>query len=149
MVRSPKFRRPVEILMVEDSPTDADLAKIALDAGPVASQIHHVTDGVQALEFLRNAGVFSSAPRPDLVLLDLKMPRMDGLQFLSEIREDAQLRSLVVVVLTTSTDEADVQTAYELGANLYIQKPVELEPFLGIMATVEHVFFEVATLPTN
>ncbi|MCA9153966.1 MAG: response regulator [Pirellulaceae bacterium] len=149
MAPNGKFPRPVEILLVEDSPTDADLTRIALQDGPVATNLHHVVDGVEALRFLRHEHGFETAPRPDLVLLDLKMPRMDGHQLLDELRGDRDLKSLVIVVLSTSIDDNDVCRAYDANVNLYIQKPVELEPFLDIVSRLEHLFFNVATLPTT
>ena len=125
--------RPVEILLVEDSPTDADLTREAFKEGKVENNLHHVADGVEAMAFLRRERQYSDAPRPDLILLDLNMPRKDGREVLSEIRADANLKDLVVVVLTTSNQDVDVIEAYGLNTNAYIRKPVDLDQFFDVI----------------
>ena len=124
---NPDGLRPVEILLVEDSPTDALLAKEALEYSKVANNLHTVTDGVEALAFLRREGQHTGVPRPDLILLDLNLPKKDGREVLAEIKNDERLKRIPVVVLTTSKSEADVLTAYGLHANCYIVKPVDFE----------------------
>jgi two-component system response regulator len=141
--------RPVEILLVEDSPTDALLAKEALEYSKVANQLHFVADGVEALDFLRSQGKYANAPRPDLILLDLNLPKKDGREVLQEIKSDQQLRLIPVVVLTTSTSEADVLKTYGLHANCYIVKPVDFEKFAEVVKAIENFWFVIVTLPTG
>jgi two-component system, chemotaxis family, response regulator Rcp1 len=139
--------RTVEILLVEDSPTDAELAIRALKQGKLDNNVHHVEDGMEAMSFLRNDGEFSDAPRPDLILLDLNMPRMDGRQVLKAIREDEGLKAIPVVVLTTSDEESDVLTAYGLFSNAYIVKPVDLEKFFAVVRDIDAFWFRIVRLP--
>jgi len=141
--------KPVEILLVEDSPTDALLAKEALEYSKVCNHLHIVVDGVEALAFLRRQGKYADAPRPDLILLDLNLPKKDGREVLKEIKGDEQLRLIPVVVLTTSTQEADVLKAYGFHANCYIVKPVDFEKFADVVKTIENFWFAVVTLPTG
>lgn len=141
--------RPIEILLVEDSPTDTELTIEALKQGKVENHIHHVKDGVEAMEFLRREGNFARAPRPDIVLLDLNMPRKDGREVLSDIRTDPYLKSLIVVILTTSDEEKDILTAYGLSSNSYIRKPVDLDQFFNVVKDIDHFFFQVISLPPN
>ena len=143
------FGRPIEILLVEDSPTDAKLTKEALAAGKVDNNLHHVSDGVEAMAFLRRQGEYSDAPRPDLILLDLNMPRMDGRETLEEIRSDPDLKNLVIVVLTTSAEERDILAAYGLNSNMYITKPVDLDQFFQVVKDIDHFCFRVIALPPN
>ena len=138
---------PVEILLVEDSPTDALLAQEALDHAKVCNRLHLVTDGVEAIAFLRREGPYAKAPRPDLILLDLNLPKKDGRQVLSEIKNDEDLKSIPVVVLTTSSAEADVIQSYGLHANCYIVKPVDFDKFADVIRTLESFWFAVVTLP--
>ncbi len=119
----PEKLRPVEILLVEDSPTDAMFAREALEYSKVCNNLYAVTDGVEAMAFLRREGRYAAVPRPDLILLDLNLPKMDGREVLSKIKEDERLKVIPVVVLTSSKDEADVLKAYGLHANCYIVKP--------------------------
>ncbi len=149
MVRGVELGRPLEILLVEDSPSDADLTKVALKEGKVSNRIHHVVDGVEALTFLRREGKYADVPRPDIVLLDLKMPRMDGHEVLEEIRNDPKLRSLIVVVLTTSPEEEDIMRSYGLNSNAYIIKPVDLDQFFDVVKSIDNFFFQVVALPPN
>lgn len=141
-------QRPVEVLLVEDSPADARLAREALEEGSVPKRITVVSDGAEAIEYVRKRGNFHSAPRPDLVLLDLNLPKRDGLEVLREIKGDPELRSITVIVLTTSQFPKDVNTAYELSANCYIVKPVELEEFYQAMRGIEEFWMSLASLPT-
>jgi CheY-like chemotaxis protein len=141
--------RPAEILLVEDSPSDADLTRAALQEGKLDNNLHHVKDGVEALAFLRREGPYAGAPRPDLVLLDLNLPKKSGLEVLRDIRSDPQLRRLVVVILTTSRDEKDVLDAYGLNVNAYITKPVDIEQFFRTIACLDDFFLRVVTLPNR
>lgn len=139
--------RPVEILLVEDSPTDALLAQEALRGGKVRNNVHLVEDGEEALAFLHRDDPYAHVPRPDLILLDLNLPRKDGREVLAEIKADPNLKVIPVVVLTTSQDEEDVLKAYGLYANCYITKPVDFQQFIEIVRSIEHFWFAVVTLP--
>ena len=141
--------RPIEILLVEDSPTDAELTMEALRANGLRNNIHHVEDGEAAMSFLRREGTYDQAPRPDMILLDLNMPKKDGREVLAEIRADPKLKSLLVVVLTTSQDERDVLAAYNLNTNTYITKPVDFHKFVEVIKKVKNFYFTVVTLPPN
>ena len=138
---------PLELLLAEDSPSDAGLTLEALKRSTVANNAHHVSDGVELLAFLRRHDPFSSAPRPDLILLDLNMPRMDGHEVLATLLNDKQLRSIPVIVLTTSDSEEDVVTAYQQKASCYIRKPVGLDGFLQAMREIDAFWFQVVRLP--
>ncbi len=140
-------QRPIEILMVEDSPSDTQLAIEALHEAKIANRLSHVEDGVEALQFLRREGPYHDAPRPDLILLDLNLPRMDGRQLLEEIKQDPDLRVIPVVVLTTSRSEQDVLRSYQLHANCYITKPVDFTQFMHVVKSIEHFWLTVVTLP--
>lgn len=145
---SPKsVHHPVKILLVEDSPTDALLAREALEAAKLCNVISHVTDGVDALNFLRKTGAYENAITPDLILLDLKLPKKDGLEVLEEIKQDKELRKIPVVVLTTSKQEGDVLRAYDSFANCYIVKPVDFGKFVEIVQSIESFWFTIVTLP--
>lgn len=139
--------KPNEILLVEDSPTDALLAKEALEYSKVNNLLHHVTDGVEALAFLRKEGKYRGLARPDLILLDLNLPKKDGRAVLAEIKADEKLRLIPVVVLTTSEDQGDVVDAYEHHANCYIVKPVDFEQFAQVVQAIDGFWFSVVTLP--
>jgi two-component system, chemotaxis family, response regulator Rcp1 len=141
--------KPVEILLVEDSPTDALLTKEALELSKVCNHLHLVVDGVEALEFLRQLGKHAGAPRPDLILLDLNLPKKDGREVLKEIKSDEQLRLIPVVILTTSAHEADVVKAYGLHANCYIVKPLDFGKFAEVVNNIENFWFAIVTLPTR
>ncbi len=140
-------QRPIEILMVEDSPTDAQLTVEALHAAKVVNRLSHVEDGVEALRFLRRQGPYAEAPRPDLILLDLNLPRKDGREVLDELKRDPDLKVIPVVVLTTSRSEQDVLRSYQLHANCYITKPVDFTQFMEVVKTIEHFWLTVVTLP--
>ncbi len=141
--------RPVEILLVEDSPTDALLTREALSSAKMFNRLHHVTDGVAALEFLRKETNFANAATPDLILLDLNLPKKHGREVLREIKADDALKSIPVVVLTTSQHEADVLGAYDCHANCYVVKPVDFLKFVDIINSIESFWFAVATLPSD
>lgn len=139
--------RAIEILLVEDSPSDAQLALEALQSAKVANRLSHVEDGVEAMQFLRREGSYHDAPRPDLILLDLNLPRKDGRQVLEELKDDPQLKRIPVVVLTTSRAEQDVLRSYALHANCYITKPVDFNQFMDVVKSIEHFWLAVVTLP--
>ncbi len=139
--------RPMEILLVDDSPSDTEFTVEALKEASVCNRLSVVSDGVQALEFLRQEGDYARAPRPDLILLDLNLPRKDGREVLSEIKSDEALRSIPVVVLTTSRAEQDVIDAYKSHANCYINKPIEFDQFLSVVRSIEAFWLLLVTLP--
>ncbi len=139
--------RPVEILLVEDNPGDARLTKEALRESKIHNNLYHVRDGVEALAFLRRESSFENAPVPDIILLDLNLPRKNGRQVLSELKQDPILRRIPVVVLTTSEAKTDVLYSYELHANCYITKPVELDQFIAIVRSIEKFWLTIVTLP--
>lgn len=136
-MNSPGLERPVEILLVEDSPSDANLAIAALKEGGVRNHVHHVEDGAEAMAFLRREGAFPDAPRPDLILLDLNLPRMDGYQVLAEIQKVPRFRQIPAIVLTASADPRDIEQSYHLGASFYITKPADLHEFITTMESVK------------
>ncbi len=139
--------RSLEILLVEDNPGDVRLMREALSDGLRSNVLSVVTDGAAALAFLRREGTFHAAPQPDVILLDLNLPKMDGRQVLAAIKGDSRLRRIPVVVLTTSADERDVLGSYDLGANCYITKPVDLDQFLAAVRAIEQFWLTVVTLP--
>jgi two-component system, chemotaxis family, response regulator Rcp1 len=138
---------PIQILLVEDSPSDVELTIIAMEEAKVANQLSVVTDGVEAMAFLRHQGPYTAALRPSLVLLDLNLPRKDGKQVLREMRADATLRRIPVAVLTTSKAESDVLRSYELGANCYITKPVGLDELIEVIHGIEDFWLTIVRLP--
>lgn len=138
---------PIEILLVEDNPGDVRLTVEALKEGKVCNNLSVVGDGAEALMFLRREGQYASSPRPDLILLDLNLPKKDGREVLAEIKNDPDLKRVPVVVLTTSEAEKDILNAYELHANCYITKPVELEQFLTVVQYIEDFWVEIVRLP--
>lgn len=137
----------IELLLVEDNAADVRLTEEALKEGRVRNNLHVVRDGVEALEFLRREGKYRDAPRPDLILLDLNLPRKDGREVLSEIKQDPDLRLIPVVVLTTSSTEADIMRSYKLHANCYITKPVDLEQFFKVVRSIDDFWLTVVRLP--
>jgi len=140
-------REPVEILLAEDNPGDVKLTRKALEKGRLANNLHVVNDGVETMEFLRGEGEYEGRPRPDLVLLDLNMPRKDGRQVLEEIKESEQLKRIPVVVLTSSEAEEDVIRSYDLHANAYLTKPVDFDGFIDVVGTLEEFWLQVVKLP--
>ena len=149
MTRIPGEAPPVEILLVEDNPGDYRLTQEALREGKVYNNLYWAQDGVEALEFLRQQGRYSDVPRPDIVLLDLNLPKKDGREVLSEIKSDENLRSIPVVILTTSQAEEDVLRSYDLHANCYVTKPVDLEKFITVVQSIDRFWLTIATLPTR
>jgi CheY-like chemotaxis protein len=141
--------RPIEILLVEDSPSDAALTIEALEAGKIANKISHVEDGVEAMAYLRRQGRYSNASRPDLIMLDLNLPRKDGREVLKELKSDPALKMIPVIILTTSNSDKDVMQSYELHANCYITKPVDFKRFIDIVRSIENFWLTVVTLPQN
>ena len=139
--------RPIEILLVEDSPSDTDLTLEALKDFKVRNHVSVVEDGVQALQFLRRQPPYVQAPRPDLIMLDLNLPRKDGREVLAEIKADGSLKTIPIVVLTTSRAEQDILHAYKLNANCYITKPVDFNQFLEVVRSIETFWLFVVTLP--
>lgn len=137
----------VEILMVEDNPADVRLTREAFKDAKVLNNMSVVVDGEEALMFLRHQGNYSDAPRPDLILLDLNLPKKDGREVLAEIKSDPALRRIPVVVLTTSEDEKDILKAYDLHVNAYITKPVNLDQFMKVVEAVEDFWLTVVKLP--
>jgi chemotaxis family two-component system response regulator Rcp1 len=139
--------RPIEILLVEDSPSDTELTVEALRDAKVRNNLSTVEDGVQAMQFLRREGQYENAPRPDIILLDLNLPRKDGREVLAEIKADKMLAIIPLVVMAASTAEADLLRAQQLKANSYITKPVEFVNFLEVVRGVEDFYLFVVTLP--
>ncbi len=141
--------RPIEILLVEDSPSDALITREALAESRVLNALHQVDNGVEAMRYLRREGPYGSASRPDLVLLDWKLPRMSGEEVLAAIRKDPTLTDLPVVVLSTSQAEEDVARSYGLHGNCFITKPVEFDRFVEVIRSVGDFWFSIVTLPEH
>ncbi len=141
--------RPIEVLMVEDNPGDVRLTREALRGGKIWNEIHVVMDGVAALDFLYRKPPYERAPRPDLVLLDLNLPKKDGREVLAAIKGDPNLKAIPVVILTTSQAEEDVIRAYNLNCNCYVTKPVDFDQFTRIVQTIEQFWLSVVTLPPH
>lgn len=139
----------VEILLVEDSPSDVDLTREALEDAKIRNNLHVVADGVEAMAFLRRQGKYENAPRPDLVLLDLNLPKKDGREVLAELKSDPSLERIPVVILTTSEAEEDVLRSYELHANCYVTKPVDLDQFVKVVRSIENFWLEIVKLPAR
>jgi two-component system, chemotaxis family, response regulator Rcp1 len=140
--------KPVQILLVEDNPGDVRLTIEALREGKVHNDLAVASDGEEALAYLRQTGKFADAPRPDVVLLDLNLPRKDGREVLAEIKADENLKRIPVVVLTTSRAEQDVLASYALHANCYITKPVDMEQFITVVRSIEDFWFTIVKLPS-
>ena len=140
--------RTIEILLVEDNPGDARLTREAFHEGRLLNNLSVVTDGVEALAYLRQEGKYANSTRPDLVLLDLNLPKKDGREVLAEIKADDHLKMIPVVVLTTSTAKEDVTTAYGSHANCYITKPVDLDQFLRVAQSIENFWLTLVRLPS-
>jgi two-component system, chemotaxis family, response regulator Rcp1 len=139
--------RSIEVLLVEDNPGDVRLTREALKEGKVFNNLSVAKDGEEALAFLRREGPYASAPRPDVILLDLNLPRRDGREVLEAIKADRALRTIPVVILTSSEAERDIARAYELNANCYITKPVDLDQFITVVKSIEDFWFTVVKLP--
>ena len=141
--------KPIDILLVEDSAGDVRLTQEALKDSKINNEVHTVLDGVEAMGFLRREGKYRYVPQPDLILLDLNLPRKDGREVLDEIKKDDGLKHIPVVILTTSRDERDILRAYNLHANAYICKPVDLDQFLGVVKTIEDFWLTIVKLPPH
>jgi len=141
------FIRPIEILLVEDNPGDIRLTREALKEGKVQNTLHVVQDGVEAVAFLRRQGKYREVDRPDLILLDLNLPKKDGREVLSDIKEAPDLRRIPVVILTTSDSEKDILTSYNLHANCYIIKPLDLDKFINVVKSIEDFWLSIVKLP--
>lgn len=139
--------KSLQILLVEDDPADVELTQWSMKESKLSANLRVVEDGIEALAFLRREGKYADAPRPDLILLDLNLPRMDGRTFLAEMRADDGLKSIPVVILTTSEAEEDVVRSYRLGANCYITKPVGLTEFTRVVNSIEEFWFTIVRLP--
>ena len=138
----------IQILLVEDSLADIELTLEALEEAKVANQVHVVRDGAEAVDYLRRRGSHEGAPRPDLVILDLNLPKLSGQEVLADLKGDPALRRIPVAVLTTSSAEADVIRSYDLGANCYLTKPVDVRQFLKVVQSIEDFWFGVVRLPS-
>jgi len=145
----PQLPRQIEVLLVEDDPGDILMTREAFEDYKVRNHLHVVHDGAEAMAYLRNEGEYADAPRPDLVLLDLNLPRMDGREVLQAIKSDPDLASIPVVVLTTSEAEEDVLRSYSLHANAYVTKPVDFERFIKVVREIDDFFVTVVRLPTR
>ena len=141
--------KPIEILLVEDNPGDVRLTKEAMADGKIINNLTVVIDGLEAMDFLFRKGKYAKAIRPDLILLDLNLPKKDGREVLQEIKSDPKLKTIPVVVLTISQAEQDIVTAYEQHANCYITKPVDFEQFIKVVKTIENFWFSIVTLPPS
>ncbi|HEY0582465.1 MAG TPA: response regulator [Chloroflexota bacterium] len=146
-MNGPGAGRPIEILLVEDNKGDVRLTIEGLKEGKVRNNLHVAQDGVEAMDFLRRKGPFKDSVRPDLILLDLNLPRMDGREVLAQLKSDPDFKTIPVVVLTTSRAEQDVLHSYELQANCYITKPVDLEQFITVVKSIEDFWLTIVTLP--
>lgn len=139
--------KPIEILLIEDSPSDADLAIEALSQGKILNNLHFVEDGVEALKFLRKEKPYVSVPRPNLILLDLNLPKKSGVEVLAEIKTDPSLKLIPVVILSTSAAPEDILQSYSLHANCYITKPVDFVQFTKVVSLIEEFWLVVVQLP--
>ena len=147
MVANDRKGTPIQVLLVEDNPGDVRLTREAFKDAKVHLEIHVVNDGVEALDFLNQRGEYADSPRPDLILLDLNLPRKDGRDVLAEVKADVSLKSIPVVILTTSASDVDIESSYLLHANCYIAKPVDLDGFLTVVRSIDNFWFSVVKLP--
>jgi len=147
LMSQPVNGEPIEILLVEDSPDDIVLTTEALKDGKVRNRVSVVEDGEEAMAFLRREGRHATAPRPDLILLDLNLPRKSGREVLAEVKQDPKLKRIPVVIMTTSSNEEDILQAYNCHANCYVTKPVDLDQFLGVIRSIESFWLTVVKLP--
>jgi CheY-like chemotaxis protein len=139
--------KPIEILLVEDNPGDVLLTQEAFSESKVLNNMHAVSDGVEALDFLYKRGAYEEAVRPDIILMDLNLPRMDGRQVIKQIKADETLKHIPVIVLTTSSAEEDVLKSYDLHANAYVTKPNDLDKFMDVVRTINDFWFSIVRLP--
>jgi two-component system, chemotaxis family, response regulator Rcp1 len=142
-----KKARPIEILLIEDSPSDAALTIEALQAGKIVNNLNCVVDGVEAMAYLRKRGKFTESSRPDLIMLDLNLPKKDGREVLQELKSDPSLKLIPIIVLTTSSADKDVLQSYALNANCFITKPVDFQQFIDVIRSIERFWLSVVTLP--
>lgn len=140
---------PIEVLLVEDDPGDVLMTREALAESKVLNELHVVSDGEEALRFLRREGEYTDAPRPDLVLLDLNLPRIDGRSVLREVKSDPELRRIPVVVLTTSKAEEDIVRSYDLHANAFVTKPVDFDRFVEVIRQIDNFYITIVSLPPS
>ncbi len=143
------YNKPIEILLVEDNPADARLTVEAFKEGKVSNTLTVVGDGVEAMSYLRQEGGYAEAPRPDIILLDLNLPRKDGREVLAELKEDPDLRRIPVITLTTSRAEKDINTIYNLHGNCYVTKPVDLDRFIEVIRSIEGFWLTIVKLPAD
>ena len=143
------MQKPVEILLVEDNPGDARLLEETFKEGKLINNMHHVKDGVEAVKYLRQQDPYKDAVRPDLILLDLNLPKMDGREVLADVKNDATLKRIPVVVLTVSKAEQDILKAYDLHANCYIAKPVNFDEFIKVVHSIEMFWLNIVKLPID
>jgi len=141
--------RAIEILLVEDSPSDANLTIREFSKAKIANNLHWVEDGETAMNYLRQQGEFADAPRPDLILLDLNLPGMDGREVLEEVKSDTDLKRIPVVILTTSNDEQDVLRSYNLNANCYVTKPIDIDQFINVVQLIKEFWLAAVLLPVE
>jgi chemotaxis family two-component system response regulator Rcp1 len=139
--------RPIEILLVEDNPGDIELTREAMEEGKIANRLSVAVDGEQALNFLRREGEYDDAPRPDLILLDINLPKKNGIEVLTEIKRDPDLRRIPVIMLTTSTAEQDLLAAYGAYANCYVKKPIDMDEFIEAVRSIERFWLSFVLLP--
>lgn len=139
----------IEILLVEDNPADVRLTREAFKEGRIKSRLTVARDGVEALDYLQNRGPFANSTRPDMILLDLNLPKKNGRQVLAEIKRDEHLCAIPVVILSTSQSDEDISSSYDLHANCYISKPVDLDHFVSVVHSIEKFWLEVAQLPPS
>jgi CheY-like chemotaxis protein len=138
---------PIQLLLVEDNAGDVRLTKEAFKDAKVHLDLHVVSDGVEAMDFLRRQGRYADSPRPDLILLDLNLPRKDGREVLTEIKSDPLLKTIPVVILTTSGSDEDIERSYQLNANCYVSKPVDLEQFLSVVRSIDDFWLSAVRFP--
>ena len=141
--------KPIDILLVEDNPADADLTREQFEEAKINNRLHVVSNGIEALGYLRQQGEFSTAQRPDLILLDLNLPKMDGRELLAVIKQDADLKLIPIVILSASQAEADIIRSYQLHANAYVTKPVDLDGFAEIVKAIEGFWLSIVKLPPH
>lgn len=144
-----KWSRPVEILLVDDNPADVALTQEAFLENKLCNNLNVVNDGVEAMEYLRKRGQYASVPTPDIILLDLNMPRKDGREVLAEIKADDVLKYIPVVIMTVSKDDKDILESYRLHANCYVKKPVKFTEFVEVVKALENFWFSIVTLPSK
>lgn len=144
-----KIVKPIDILLVEDNPGDSDLAREALEDSKMHNNLFVVEDGIEAMAFLHKTGAYENMPRPDLIILDLNLPRMDGREVLAKIKDDDHLKRIPVVILTTSSADEDVMKSYNLHANCFITKPINLAQFMKVVRAIEDFWLSIVVLPPN